>query len=575
MTGTFDAHLTLLLDEKQPFKVSAMQLECSSSQDRNKSSHKATVGSIVKIAGKCFYLAPAHVFSDRTSSQHMVSNEDVQEGDSDCEFGGFDNENESLGEEDETEFMSQHSITPEPSDVESGSDLDGDHYSSDVGYENTPSIAPQEELEIDTGSTSMADILPFKAEDTVGQVNTVRFEIKSPCIMSKKLDYAFIEINDDEYPLATLTLPIMSYESVRKVDSGDVDVTTMTGSGKALTGILSGRPSYIRLPNTKEYQEVFEVEIKGSLQPGDCGSIVRNARTGYIYGHIFAGDIASKVAYIIPAVDVMEAIKRNFIVRQRAFSYKDYTVGLICVLPLEYQAARDMLDEEYTTVRGENFPSYVLGRIGSHNVVIANPSSEAFLMKSASAMATDMRFKFPNIRFGLSVGTGLGFPTPSRDIHLGDIVVGTPSHFHSGVIQYGDFRNQIAIRPDQRTRMLDTTPKTLLAAVSRLQDMHKIRDGIDADHRHKGSEEPCPYCNDLKNVQPPSRSNHGPKVHYGLIISANKEIGLSKIRELCSRENHEVLCFEMEAAGLMSSLPCLFIRGISNYAHTRLQNKEH
>jgi nucleoside phosphorylase len=38
-----------------------------------------------------------------------------------------------------------------------------------------------------------------------------------------------------------------------------------------------------------------------------------------------------------------------------------------------------------------------------------------------------------------------------------------------------------------------------------------------------------------------------------------------KTRERWRRES-DVLCFEMEAAGLMNSFPCLVIRGICDYA---------
>jgi hypothetical protein len=39
-------------------------------------------------------------------------------------------------------------------------------------------------------------------------------------------------------------------------------------------------------------------------------------------------------------------------------------------------------------------------------------------------------------------------------------------------------------------------------------------------------------------------------------------------RDRVSAELSGVLCFEMEAAGLMNSFPCLVIRGISDYADT-------
>jgi nucleoside phosphorylase len=41
----------------------------------------------------------------------------------------------------------------------------------------------------------------------------------------------------------------------------------------------------------------------------------------------------------------------------------------------------------------------------------------------------------------------------------------------------------------------------------------------------------------------------------------------SKKRDLYNKDyDSRILCFEMEAAGLMNSTPCLVIRGISDYA---------
>jgi nucleoside phosphorylase len=39
------------------------------------------------------------------------------------------------------------------------------------------------------------------------------------------------------------------------------------------------------------------------------------------------------------------------------------------------------------------------------------------------------------------------------------------------------------------------------------------------------------------------------------------------LRDKLAKE-HEVLCFEMEAAGLMNHFPCLVIRGICDYSDT-------
>ena len=53
---------------------------------------------------------------------------------------------------------------------------------------------------------------------------------------------------------------------------------------------------------------------------------------------------------------------------------------------------------------------------------------------------------------------------------------------------------------------------------------------------------------------------------YGTIASGNQVIKDGLTRDRLSSELGGVLRFEMEAAGLMNSFPCLVIRGICDYA---------
>jgi nucleoside phosphorylase len=66
-------------------------------------------------------------------------------------------------------------------------------------------------------------------------------------------------------------------------------------------------------------------------------------------------------------------------------------------------------------------------------------------------------------------------------------------------------------------------------------------------------------------VQRDARDDADPVVHYGNITSGNLVIKNARTRERLSKELG-VLCFEMEAAGLMQDFPCLVIRGICDYA---------
>jgi nucleoside phosphorylase len=63
-----------------------------------------------------------------------------------------------------------------------------------------------------------------------------------------------------------------------------------------------------------------------------------------------------------------------------------------------------------------------------------------------------------------------------------------------------------------------------------------------------------------------------PAIHYGLIASANHLMKDALVRDKLASEKG-VLCFEMEAAGLMNQFPCLVIRGICDYSDPH-KNKE-
>ena len=113
-------------------------------------------------------------------------------------------------------------------------------------------------------------------------------------------------------------------------------------------------------------------------------------------------------------------------------------MGWVCVLRSELNASRALLDEEHerlpATEKDDN--SYLLGRIGEHNVVVAFPGSGTYGTSAAAQTATNMVRTFRNIRFGLIVGVGGGAPKrpdpedPLKDTRLGDVVVSTPKGSH-------------------------------------------------------------------------------------------------------------------------------------------------
>ncbi|KAI6777532.1 uncharacterized protein J7T54_002730, partial [Emericellopsis cladophorae] len=69
-----------------------------------------------------------------------------------------------------------------------------------------------------------------------------------------------------------------------------------------------------------------------------------------------------------------------------------------------------------------------------------------------------------------------------------------------------------------------------------------------------------------------AEEDDNPAIHHGLIASANQLMKDAQVRDTLAAEKG-VLCFEMEAAGLMNHFPCLVIRGICDYADSH-KNKE-
>jgi len=278
-----------------------------------------------------------------------------------------------------------------------------------------------------------------------------------------------------------------------------------------------------------------------------------------------------------------------------------YTVGWICALATESLAAWTMLDEEHEEVEGiatNDNNSYILGRIGRHNVVIAELPRGEYGTSSAASVAKDMVRSFPNIRVGMMVGVGGGAPSEKSNIRLGDVVVSSPEGGEGGVFQY-DFGEEKQGQSYEITGFLNQPPTVLRTAVTALTRMHK-RDGhkigqiidevlgkwprlrreyqrpdvasdvlYDPDWVHAGGLKCAEGCDKdpSHRVKRKDRSedDDDPTIHYGLIASANTLMKNAERRDELARDKG-VLCFEMEAAGLMNHFPCLVVRGICDYS---------
>lgn len=268
----------------------------------------------------------------------------------------------------------------------------------------------------------------------------------------------------------------------------------------------------------------------------------------------------------------------------------DYTVGWVCALPVELAAAQELLDEEHSTPPYSDHDTnlYTCGRVGEHNVVVACLPKGQTGTNSAAAVAIQMKSTFSSTRVGLMVGIGGGVPSKEADVRLGDVAVSTPDKAHGGVVQYD--LGKATASGFERTGALNTPPTMLLNAVTHVQakqmrgqsrllgyllklnslpDFSREAAGVDvlfkADYKHVERGATCVKCSTEHAVDREPRRQEV-VVHYGTIASGNQVIKEAAVRDKLSAELGGVLCFEMEAAGLMNSFPCLVIRGICDYA---------
>ncbi|KHO02068.1 Nucleoside phosphorylase domain protein [Metarhizium album ARSEF 1941] len=251
---------------------------------------------------------------------------------------------------------------------------------------------------------------------------------------------------------------------------------------------------------------------------------------------------------------------------------EDFTVGWICALDRELVAAQFIAVLPYKE-HGKS---------------------------SAAVVANDMQRSFPSIRIGLMVGIGGGAPSAKNDVQLGDIVVSCRGGGNGGVLHH-DYGKVVQNRDFTMTGHLNQPPQLLLLrAVSALEarydrSAHQIRGNVEkalekitrrekyrrpaatTDRLHlfpfthpQNTTQACGVVcgDDASNLivrKERSRDGDDPVIHYGIIASADTLMKDATVRDEMARE-HNILCFEMEAAGLMNHLPCLVIRGISDYS---------
>lgn len=280
-------------------------------------------------------------------------------------------------------------------------------------------------------------------------------------------------------------------------------------------------------------------------------------------------------------------------------NFEDYTIAWIAPLRVEAKAALALMKRHpggFPTVKADDY-IYTGGEIGGHNVVLATlPKGQNYGTNSAASLVNQVKLRFPNIWFALLVGVAAGLPNVSpknpkkrRDIRLGDVLVCVPDKKEFGIVHYdhgtdneGDFAlsdrqaetpaivrsafGRIELtepRPFKKGNIFATELDGLLSVLKDDPDDEFICPSQETDQLHEYILEGPEVLPKLVERSPRDESERT-KIWYGSLGSGNTLMRNHNRRDEL-RNKYELIGLEMEAAGIMNTLPTGMIRGVCDY----------
>ncbi|KAM0187212.1 hypothetical protein ACHAPA_006332 [Fusarium lateritium] len=240
----------------------------------------------------------------------------------------------------------------------------------------------------------------------------------------------------------------------------------------------------------------------------------------------------------------------------------DLEVGIICALSFEFDAMSQILDQFWDgsnlgiSARDPN--KYSIGRIGDRNVVLARLSGTGKV--NAAIAASNLRMSFPSLEIVLVTGVcgGVSADPSGEKISLGDVVIS------NGIVQHDFGRRRsdgFEIKDDFHDR-LGNQPKMIRNFVNLFQASRP---------RERLEDRAAVILGELQSrttaYRPVAREHpdgaHSPLVFIGRFGSGDT------IRSAAERDkiekSHGVIAFESEGAGIWEEVPCVIVKGVSDY----------
>ncbi|KAK1539300.1 uncharacterized protein CCOS01_00614 [Colletotrichum costaricense] len=309
---------------------------------------------------------------------------------------------------------------------------------------------------------------------------------------------------------------------------------------------------------------------------------------------------------------------------------EDFTVAVICALPLEFNAVDLALDELWDGLEHDlgkaagDANTYTLGRIGKHNAVLVLLSGMGKV--SAASATASLRSSFGGLRLALLCGICGGVPDANGDgeILLGDVIIS------KSVVQYdlgrlfpGQFEPKDTIhdtlgRPVKEIRSLliafetqrqkQRLQKEISKGLAEIQTK-AVEESYDVDYRrpphedvlfepeytHRHRKDVQCSCSETQTCEQATKAtcdelgcDFGYRVsrrrlknqrvgqetpfaeHQPRVFIGSIGSGDTVMKSGKNRDQiareHSLVAFEMEGAGVWDEIPCIIVKGVCDYA---------
>ncbi|KAM7216960.1 hypothetical protein V8F06_007599 [Rhypophila decipiens] len=274
---------------------SGRRLYFSDEIDGKNRERAATAGGIVSFHGRPMFLTVCHAASDTHGPDRQKQADEDDKGEitgfSELELGSQESGDENL-----VVVTSRGSESPKSS--LSSADETSSVFSSPAESAESPRESTQQK------PPEPAPRYPQTFGKTTAQAGHV-------VLSSSEWDCLLVSVHWTLLPDASLGqntsqselpwIPLESYSAMIEPEAQDTRITTTTPDGGTIGGILSGTPSFVRLPFFTKFKQIYTATFDKPLAPGDCGCWVRDATTGKLFGHVISGSPTTGLATIIPA----------------------------------------------------------------------------------------------------------------------------------------------------------------------------------------------------------------------------------------------------------------------------------